>query len=565
MYQVLYRKWRPQRFADVVGQPQVTVTLKNELQAGRVAHAYLFTGSRGTGKTTCAKILAKAVNCLRPVDGDPCDECEICRGIDGGSVMDVVEIDAASNNGVENIRMLREEASFTPAAAKYRVYIIDEVHMLSIGAFNALLKTLEEPPAHVVFILATTEVHKLPATILSRCQRFDFNRIAPESIAQRLDYVCSQEGAVLDPSAALLIARLADGGMRDALSLLDQCMGRSKEITLEVVSETAGLAGRDHLFELADAVLRQNAAEALATIDRLHNSSKDMTRLCEELTGHFRNLMLMNTMRDPQQLIVLSQEEYKQVEEQASRISLSEIIHGIDTLQSAAERMYRGGDRRTEMEMAMIKLCTPELDTTPESILRRVSQLERTLRAEGVPQAPPPSPLPAPAEPTRAAAPMPGPVPKSAGQASPVLESSSPPPPPKPAAAAKQAEPAEPSLAATNADLDTIQKNAQPMASWPEVLQVLKGYSQVIASAFNGSAAYISGDFVLIDAPNSMAFELLRKSAQRDKMRVAIKEVTGRVYKLGPYKSAAPTQKEHDPLEELAGIARDAGIEVTKN
>ena len=218
LYQVLYRKWRPRCFADVVGQPQVTVTLQNELMAGRIAHAYLFTGSRGTGKTTCAKILAKAVNCLHPQDGDPCGECEICRAADDGSLMDIVEIDAASNNGVDNIRTLREEANFTPASAKYRVYIIDEVHMLSVGAFNALLKTLEEPPPHVIFILATTEVHKLPATILSRCQRFDFRRIPPEDIADRLDYVARQEGATVDRDAALLLARLADGALRDALA-----------------------------------------------------------------------------------------------------------------------------------------------------------------------------------------------------------------------------------------------------------------------------------------------------------------------------------------------------------
>ena len=280
----------------MVGQPQVTVTLQNELMAGRIAHAYLFTGSRGTGKTTCAKILAKAVNCLHPQDGDPCGECEICRAADDGSLMDIVEIDAASNNGVDNIRTLREEANFTPASAKYRVYIIDEVHMLSVGAFNALLKTLEEPPPHVIFILATTEAHKLPATILSRCQRFDFRRIPPEDIADRLDYVARQEGATVNRDAALLLARLADGALRDALSLLDQCLGRSHAVTEAVVNETAGLAGRDHLFDFAEFVRRQDAASALELIARLHEGSKDMARLCEELSSHYRGLMLIKTM-----------------------------------------------------------------------------------------------------------------------------------------------------------------------------------------------------------------------------------------------------------------------------
>ncbi len=247
MYQVLYRKWRPQTFADVVGQPHVTASLTGAVQSGRLSHAYLFTGSRGTGKTSCAKILAKAVNCERPVDGNPCNACDTCRGIDSGSILDVIEIDAASNNGVDNIRDLREEANYTPTHAKYRVYIIDEVHMLSTGAFNALLKTLEEPPEHVKFILATTEVHKLPSTILSRCQRFDFKRIEPQDIADRLKFVAVQENISLTDDGAMLIARVSDGAMRDALSLLDRCAAYGEAITETVVSDAAGLAGRERL------------------------------------------------------------------------------------------------------------------------------------------------------------------------------------------------------------------------------------------------------------------------------------------------------------------------------
>ena len=263
MYQVLYRKYRPQQFSDVVGQTQVTVTLKNEVMRGRIAHAYLFTGSRGTGKTTCARILAKAVNCLHPKDGDPCRECEICRGLEEGSILDVEEIDAASNNGVSDVRSLIESSNFTPATAKYRVYIIDEVHMLSPQALNALLKTLEEPPPHVIFILATTEVHKLLPTILSRCQRFDFKRIAPEAIADRLEFVAQEEGAQLDREAGLLIARIADGALRDALSLFDQCLGRDRHVTLEIVNQTAGLAGREYLTSLAQTVADRDIPQAL--------------------------------------------------------------------------------------------------------------------------------------------------------------------------------------------------------------------------------------------------------------------------------------------------------------
>ena len=254
MYKVLYRKYRPRFFKDVVGQPQVTVTLQNELMRGRVAHAYLFTGSRGTGKTTCAKILSRAVNCLDPQEGDPCGVCEVCKGLEEGSILDVVEIDAASNNGVDNIRGLIEEANFTPTTARYRVYIIDEVHMLSASAFNALLKTLEEPPAHVIFILATTEVHKLLPTILSRCQRFDFHRIDPQAMASRVQQVAQLEGAQCEADAALLIARIADGALRDALSLLDQCLGRGRQVTVEMVNQTAGVAAQGYLTALAQAV-----------------------------------------------------------------------------------------------------------------------------------------------------------------------------------------------------------------------------------------------------------------------------------------------------------------------
>lgn len=557
MYQVLYRKWRPRVFADVVGQPHITVTLKNELQAGRVSHAYLFTGSRGTGKTTCAKILAKAVNCLQSTDGDPCGECVNCVGIDNGSILDVVEIDAASNNGVENIRNLREEASFTPASAKYRVYIIDEVHMLSIGAFNALLKTLEEPPAHVVFILATTEVHKLPATILSRCQRFDFHRIAPEDIASRLHFVAEQEGANLEHDAALLIARIADGAMRDALSLLDQCIGRDKQVTMEVVSDTAGIAGREHLFELSDAIRDQDSSRALAVIDRLHRQSKDMVRLCEELIGHFRNLMLLKTMKNPQELIVLSKEEYQRISDISGEFSLSEVVHALDTLQSAMERMFKGTNRRTELELCLLKLCAPELDDTVDSLIRRISQLERQVR-QGI------------ADTDKAAQPViqraqESPTASQEKQEARLQDEAERVLPQASNRKQKEAAEAPPSTGSRSVNLEELQKNAVVLDCWPEVLQVLKGYSQVIASAFHGSLAYTSGDFVLIDAPNDMAFELLRKSVQRDKMRIAIKEVTGRVYKLGPYQSTVDKQIQKDPLDELVGIAEDAGIKITKN
>lgn len=540
-YQVLYRKWRPKAFADVVGQPQVTVTLRNELKAGRIAHAYLFTGSRGTGKTTCAKILAKAVNCLHPVDGDPCGECEICRGIDDGAVMDIVEIDAASNNGVDNIRTLREEANFTPAAAKYRVYIIDEVHMLSVGAFNALLKTLEEPPPHVIFILATTEVHKLPATILSRCQRFDFHRIPPKDIADRLAYVAEQENASIDEPSGLLIARLADGALRDALSLLDQCLGRSKAVTVDVVTETAGLVGREHLFELTDAMLAQEPAKALELIDRLYGASKDMARLCEELSSHLRALMLIKTMKDARSILVATDSEFDAMTKQALKMPLEAILHGLEIMQETLEKIGRGGDRRIEFEMAMIRLCTPSLDASPQALLRRIEALEQG--AVTVPKKE--------ASPARAVRKTPAP---SVPEPPPIPEEGDIPPESQENSEHRE-EPEQPE-----------EKEGQPqavkLAEWPEILQIVRGFSLSAAAAFNRSTAYVQGGYVLIDAPNDIAFQLLRKPEQRDNMRQAIQQVTGKTYRLGPYRKPESQEKEADPLTQLAKEAEKDGIPV---
>jgi len=382
LYRVLYRKWRPIGFSDVIGQPHVTLTLKNEIRSGRISHAYLFTGSRGTGKTTCAKILAKAVNCLNLTDGEPCGKCANCIGISKGTIMDVVEMDAASNNSVNNIREVLDEVMFTPSEAKYRVYIIDEVHMLTTGAFNALLKTLEEPPSHVVFILATTEVHKLPATILSRCQRFDFNRISPADIAERLKYISKQENVLMDDSAALLIAAVADGAMRDALSILDRCIGLSENINSDIVREATGLAGRDHLFILADAVKNGDVALAVDTVNKLHNASKSMSRLCEELTEHFRSLMLLRTMKKSAHgLIIMSPEELAKAEAQAESISLTQIVYCIDVLQITLERMFRGGNNKIEFETCMVKLCNPKLSADVGAMLTRIEKLERAVRS----------------------------------------------------------------------------------------------------------------------------------------------------------------------------------------
>ncbi len=524
MYRVLYRKYRPRFFADVVGQPQVTDTLRNELKSDRIAHAYLFTGSRGTGKTTCSKILAKAVNCLHPNNGDPCGKCEVCCGIDDGSIMDVVEIDAASNNGVDDVRMLREEANFTPVNTKYRVYIIDEVHMLSIGAFNALLKTLEEPPPHVIFILATTEVHKLPSTILSRCQRFDFHRISPQSIAQRLEEVCEKENVSIEHEAALLAAGVADGAMRDALSLLDRCMGNADHITEDVVRNTAGLADKSHLIALTDAVIDHNGAEAIHIIGRLYSESKDMARLCEELIEHFRSIMLIKTMKQPQEFLVMPENDYRRTKEQSEKLKLGFVLQAIDTLRNANEKMLRGANRRIEAEMTVVKLCTPETAVVSSDISEletRIAALEQTIKT--LLTNPPPIHTAA-----------------------------------KPSAANM---PAKPAKRPSQAEMERLRKEAVPMTQWPDVVEEMKKYSRTVASGFEGSTAYISGRYVLVDSTNDICFELLRMPAQRDKMRDTIKRITGKEYKLGRY-SYPDEVKSEDALSQLVSDFQSAGIPV---
>lgn len=528
MYRVLYRKYRPKFFADVIGQSQVTDTLKNELRSGRLAHAYLFTGSRGTGKTTCSKILSKAVNCLNPNDGDPCGECEICRGIDDGTVLDVVEIDAASNNGVDDIRTLREEANFTPANTKYRVYIIDEVHMLSIGAFNALLKTLEEPPEHVLFILATTEVHKIPATILSRCQRFDFHRISPHDIAERLKFVCKSENVEIDDNAALLVAGIADGAMRDALSLLDQCMGRSEgHITEDIVRKTAGLADKSHLLSITEMIMTQDSAGFIRIIDELYKNSKDMARLCDELIAHFRELMLIKTMKQPRDIIVISEEDYNKMNTQAMALPLADIVRTIEILQNSREKMLRGANRRVEMEMTAVKLCSKEQSvvsaTVDPAIENRVSAIEKLLssmkdfsvrsdRADKMHSHPAAPPLKRP----------------------------------------------------SNEKMKQLRENAVPMSRWPEVVEEISKFSPIIGAGFAGSKAYISGNYVLVDSDKDICFEHLRKPDLRDRMRDIIKMLSGQEYKLGRY-SYPDEQQEDDPLVKFMESLKASGVNVDDN
>ncbi|MBQ3215875.1 MAG: DNA polymerase III subunit gamma/tau [Oscillospiraceae bacterium] len=398
MYQALYRKYRPQTFDDVSGQLAVTQTLKTQLMSGHLSHAYLFTGSRGTGKTSCAKILAKAVNCENPQDGNPCNCCKACQAIDSGSCMDVLEIDAASNNGVDNVRDLRDDAIYSPSQVKMRVYIIDEVHMLSISAFNALLKIIEEPPEHLLFILATTELHKVPATILSRCQRFSFRRISQEDIAARLQYVAYQENIDLDDGAAKVLARLADGGMRDGLSLLDQCASATTgELTAERVYACLGIAGEQKCAELMGCIANRDTKTVLTLFNRLYAEGKDLAALLDELACLVRDLMVLKTAGNSGVAMLSGVATDREATELAQRLSSGELIRMMGLLQQTIAGFARSGSRRMDAELCLLTLCQPELSMDPESLNARLTRLEEQIKSGSFAAAMPAS-RPAPVE-----------------------------------------------------------------------------------------------------------------------------------------------------------------------
>ncbi len=529
-YQALYRKYRPVTFSDVVGQDHITKTLKNELDCGKVVHAYLFTGTRGTGKTTCAKILAKAVNCLSPVNGDPCGECEICRMVARDEATDIVEMDAASNNGVDDIRELREQVNFSPAACKYRVYIIDEVHMLSGAAFNALLKTLEEPPEHVVFILATTEGHKLPTTILSRCQRFDFRRIDSSEIVGRLKYVAQQEVLNLTDDAATLIASAADGGMRDALSILDLCASHSTHINEESVANVCSMAGNDYLIKLANLIKTHSTEQALMLIDELHNSSVDMLRLLAELTQHFRDLMIVKVVKGEKKPIVCSSSKMKALQSQAESFDIKEIMAILSVLQSSATAM-QNGNRRCEMEMALIRLCNPEIRQDLNSLERRIAALESN-----------PPIVVSKSEPIKESKKL---QTQDDDDEIPPLEYDDAPAPPS-------EEVAQPTPEKSNST--PTQSGITPVTKWGEVIGILRKTCPIIAGVLGDSSAYIEGDRLLIDTNNSQFKTLVNGNnpIYRDNIRKAAQTVLGQVYKLGPYHAKQPTDEMQDPLQSFA-------------
>ena len=609
MYRALYRKWRPQRFEDVVGQRAIVAALKNQVAAGRVGHAYLFTGVRGTGKTTCAKIFAKAVNCLHPANGDPCCSCPVCRGIDDGSILDVVEMDAASNNGVDDIRDLRDETAYTPSTCSYKVYIIDEVHMLSTAAFNALLKTLEEPPAHVIFILATTEIQKVPATIRSRCQRYDFTRISPEDIAGRVAQVAAAEQLSLTEGAAGLIARLADGALRDALSILDTCAGVTDKIDEAAVRRMAGVTDRSYLFRMSDAIAAQDAPAALAELAALRQQSVDVKRLTEELIAHYRSLMLAALPGGRELLSGVSPDEEALYLEKGPALGRRAAVRAIRALGAALEHMARGSDQRIELELALFALTEPDVQPAGAA---PVQAAQTSPSARSVPSEPPAQKQPAVRPFASSPAAQPSPAPQPAGaQPAPPAET-----PPEPSAAESQpdlppwdepglpvggtppvqAAPPEPEAApawdetpppppdesvppeppeqeqpvfAADPQLDKPRRVASreinPYPQWAEVVDRIRETDPMLYGYLKKSKAYFDGVRVLIDGGKTFRdFIRVNKGSQR-LIKKLIAEVSGIAVPIGPYEpetsARRPKSTAEDSLRKLEALGLDVTIE----
>ena len=616
MYRALYRKWRPQRFEDVVGQRAIVTALKNQITAGRVGHAYLFTGVRGTGKTTCAKIFAKAVNCLHPVNGDPCGECEICKGIDNGSLLDVVEMDAASNNGVDDIRDLRDETAYTPSACQYKVYIIDEVHMLSTAAFNALLKTLEEPPAHVIFILATTEIQKVPATILSRCQRYDFTRIGPEDIARRVEYIAGEEKLELTSDGAELIARLADGALRDALSILDTCAGVTAKIDADVVRRMAGVTDRSYLFHISDALEAQDAAAALAQLAQLRQQSVDVKRLTEELIAHYRALMLAALPGGQALLSGVSPEEEALYLQKGPEMGQREAIRAIRTLGTALEHMTRGSDQRIELELALFSLSEPPQQMQAAAVQAapaRAAQPEaprpftaavqpfasapvQSAPAAAAPQTPaagaepapavqetpPPAAPEAPSAPAEELPPMPDEPPVQQSDATLPWDEPAPqaPPPEEPVSQPEQPTPAEPTQPVSAAEeppapvqehpadpvltkpRSVAQQGTNPFPYWGQIVQKLEGIDPMLYMYLRKSKAYFDGTRVLIDGGKTFRdFIRVNKDSQK-LIKKLIAEVSGVPVPIGPYEPKTAGKTSSNAEQSLLALEK-LGLEVS--
>lgn len=516
MYKALYRKWRPMSFADVISQPHITATLQNQVLQNKTAHAYLFTGSRGTGKTTCARILAKAVNCPNAENGNPCLKCDICCDADRGALSDIIEIDAASNNSVEDIRDLRDATAYMPERCQYKIYIIDEVHMLSPSAWGALLKVMEEPPEYVKFILATTEIHKVPATIISRCQRYDFRRIRNIDISARLMYIADKENIALNHDASDLIARLSDGGMRDAISLLDQCAAVSSDmpITSEIVSESAGVAGRSYLFSLLENIINLKIADALKIIDELHSKSKDMSRLCEELADLLRNLMLLKLGMSSLELLTCMPDEIPELKKLCDKISSENILSYISDIQDCHERMQRNPVKRVEMELCLIRLMTPR------PLQNQVSypQISAPVRSSGN------------------------------------LEISQKSIPVHKETVNDNNEQLQEGNSAKSAN-DFVQ-----VTNWADILTEYRNINPAVSGSLAESSAFTSGNIMLIITKNRFFLTLLKNRDNAVSLGETVKRMLGKEYKI--LAKCSEAEKDTNPAESLIQKAINSKIET---
>lgn len=575
MYRALYRKWRPQRFADVVGQQAIVTALQNQIAAGRIGHAYLFTGTRGTGKTTCAKIFAKAVNCLDTSSPDPCGVCAVCKGVDDGSVLDISEIDAASNNSVDDIRDLRDETAYLPAMCKYKVYIIDEVHMLSTSAFNALLKTMEEPPEHVIFILATTEVQKVPATILSRCQRYDFQRITAADIAGRLLYVAGEEKIDLDPNAAELIGRLADGAMRDALSILDTCAGVSNTVDEALVRRMAGVTDRQYLFEISDAIAKGDSVTALQEIAQLRQQSVDMRRLCMELAGHYRNLMLC-ALPGGEKLLTGTSPEEEAAYAARKDFPQRDAVRAINAFGSALEKMARGTDQRIELELAVFSLTQPEtvavqqvaapaMPAAPQPFA--AAQPAQTYTVPPVVQTVPQQNYPVPPVVQQSVPPVQTDVPPVEESEPAFLQPELPPLEPQPQPQAAQPAPVAPAPKKPRPRSTEPAGPIQPFPQWSAVLELMAENDPLLISFLQGTRAYFDGRRVLFECSDAFRDYIRKNKDVSKQIKELIYQVTHQSYSIGPYEkpkeddAGQPVVSVDDTIRQMQAMGVDVQIE----
>ncbi len=525
MHQALYRKWRPKTFDDVCGQEQVTSVLRYETEHGAFSHAYLFCGSRGTGKTTCAKILAKAVNCEHPVNGSPCGKCAACRAIEDGSATDVLEMDAASNNGVDNIRDIRDEVVYAPSSLRYRVYIIDEVHMLSVSAFNALLKTLEEPPEHVVFILATTELHKLPATIISRCQRFDFRRISLGALTGRLTYIAGQEQIELEPEAARMLAKLAQGGMRDAISLLELCAGYHCKITPAIVTEAVGMTGRDAMLRTAEAVAAKDYDSLFAQVDEVVRSSKDLLVFWQDLISLWRDMLVVKATPKAAAYLDLTDSEEGQLRAVAETFRRETLLYHCKLLEDALFAMQKANAvKRVVAELTLTRMCDESMDTSNEALLSRLAKLEDRV-ALGVPVSAAPSPKP-----------------EGAGKAEMPAER----------AAKPQAEPVR---AAAPQEGKRI---LRPFRAWTELISRVGQNDPMLSSFCRGAEAYTTEDGgIVVRFPSDFAKGMIEKGGGRAKLRAALISTVGKDIADDRLIFEVSGKTEHSALDEIIAAAED--------